>query len=122
MTSVRTSTRLFLSIRIIDRKGFGYNEHPLRVRLHNKRQHQRGVNTAITLMTYLSLKSMETKGHFRIGLQPILQKLHSFQWELCCKHYRSVHSALMLTLGVNGTNSFFCILSFVASEAQCTVK
>ena len=37
-----------------------------------------------------------------MGLQPILDQLHSFQLELCPKRYRSVDSALRLTLGVNG--------------------
>ena len=35
-------------------------------------------------------------------MQPILERLHSFQWELCQNCHHSADSALTLTLGVNG--------------------
>ena len=36
-----------------------------------------------------------------MGLQPILERLHWFQWELCCRHHNSIDSAVTLTLDVN---------------------
>ena len=43
-----------------------------------------------------------SKTNYAMGLQHILERLHSFQGELCHKCHFSVDSALMLALGVNG--------------------
>ena len=51
----------------------------------------------MTLATWLSLKSMETHSGSRMGLQPILEWLHSFQWESCRKRHRCFDSVLTLT-------------------------
>ena len=65
-------------------------------RLH---QHQRKVNAAMTLETYLSLTSMES---LQNGLQPYSGETPFASIDFNESYVASVIAALILTLGVNG--------------------